>query len=252
MYNSLNWPSYNQETLGFLNNNSKAQKIVATDALSVGIHTLVQIVVQFGLPDSLEELLQKFGRIRINKGSAQAILYIPPKSESKARKALEMQQSSEPGGPQFGQEVTEVANGDDDTDGDGDGDADNDMVDEVVQGHDENKHEGLGNGYSKAISETKTKQKRKKTKRMDLGVAKLILNPCIPAHLDEEFDNKPELDSDCGCKTCRDQPVYPPRSKDNCICSGCRPEEKTKQTRAPRAKPINTKPEGSHVLTTAM
>jgi superfamily II DNA helicase RecQ len=51
MYNSLNWPSYNTDTLGFLNNNDDAQITIATDTLSVGINSPVQTVVIFGLPD---------------------------------------------------------------------------------------------------------------------------------------------------------------------------------------------------------
>ena len=40
LYNSLNWPSYNSETLGFLNNTSSSATggsvTIATDTLSVG------------------------------------------------------------------------------------------------------------------------------------------------------------------------------------------------------------------------
>ena len=39
MYNALNWPSYNTETLGFLNNSPDAQITIATDTLSVGINS---------------------------------------------------------------------------------------------------------------------------------------------------------------------------------------------------------------------
>jgi hypothetical protein len=36
LFNSLNWPTYNLETLGFLNNNEDSSITIATDTLSVG------------------------------------------------------------------------------------------------------------------------------------------------------------------------------------------------------------------------
>jgi hypothetical protein len=45
MYNTLNWPPYNTETLSFLNNNPNTQVTIATDTLSVGINGPAQTAV---------------------------------------------------------------------------------------------------------------------------------------------------------------------------------------------------------------
>ena len=44
LYNSLNWPTYNSETLGFLNNNKESSITVATDTLSVGWDSQEQVL----------------------------------------------------------------------------------------------------------------------------------------------------------------------------------------------------------------
>ncbi|KAF7973928.1 hypothetical protein HWV62_13990 [Athelia sp. TMB] len=239
MYNSLNWPSYNKETLGFLNNNPDTQKIVATEALSVGINSPMQNVVQFGLPRSLEELVQKFGRIRANEGNARAILYIPQKSHAKARKVLARKCT-----PQDGVLEAELEDSDDEETQESSGVGDGKLVATQLGSEKED------NRAADGAAEKKTE---KKTKPMDVGVAKLVLAECIPELLDKEFDNKPGMDPICKCKTCHALPTASTaRSIDDCICSGCQPEDKPKQKRAPRTKQTNTIPEGTGILTTAM
>ena len=89
MYNSFNWPSFNSETLGFLNNNPEAHIIIATDTLSVGINSLAETVVIFGLPSSLEDARQKIGRIRKPRSNARGIIYMPRGSVVTARNVVE-------------------------------------------------------------------------------------------------------------------------------------------------------------------
>ena len=77
MYNLLNWPSYNSKTLDFLNNNEHAQVTVATETLSVGINSPAQTVVQYGLPSTVEDGVQKTGRIRKACPNSHGIIYLP-------------------------------------------------------------------------------------------------------------------------------------------------------------------------------
>jgi Helicase conserved C-terminal domain len=190
MYNSLNWPSFNSETLGFLNNNNEAQLIVATDTLSVGINSPADTIINFGLPSSPEDLVQKYGRIRKPRGKARGITYLPRGSLLAARNVVEANCQE-----RMPQVVSPMA-----------------PTEETEENADQ-------------------KRKRKK-KPMDLGVANLILAPCIPLQLDREFDN-PTQDKPCFCSSCRDKPLLLPKEK--CDCSGCQPEVK------PRPKGKTTK-----------
>ncbi|KAJ3494471.1 hypothetical protein NLJ89_g10800 [Agrocybe chaxingu] len=67
LYNSLNWPSYNAETLEFLNNNAEASITIATDVLSVGWDSKnTRDAIILGEPDDVDEFVQKIGRIGRN------------------------------------------------------------------------------------------------------------------------------------------------------------------------------------------
>jgi hypothetical protein len=64
LYNSLNWPTYNSETLGFLNNNQESSIMIATDTLSVGWDSqFTRNAVLIGEPNDIDEFVQKIGRI---------------------------------------------------------------------------------------------------------------------------------------------------------------------------------------------
>jgi hypothetical protein len=64
LYNSLNWPTYNSETLGFLNNNQESSITIATDTLSVGWDSqFTRNAVLIGEPNDIDEFVQKIGRI---------------------------------------------------------------------------------------------------------------------------------------------------------------------------------------------
>lgn len=64
LFNSLNAPAQNQETLGFINNNEDATIIIATDVLSVGWDSpSVADCVVLGVPQDLDEVVQKWGRV---------------------------------------------------------------------------------------------------------------------------------------------------------------------------------------------
>jgi superfamily II DNA helicase RecQ len=67
LYNSLNWPSYNSETMGLLNNNTFSAGggsiTIATDTLSVGWDSrFTRNAIIFGEPDDIDEFVQKIGR----------------------------------------------------------------------------------------------------------------------------------------------------------------------------------------------
>lgn len=68
LFNSLNAQSFNEETLGFLNENKRASITIATDVLSVGWDSpFTKTVVVFGEPDDIDEFVQKIGRAGRNK-----------------------------------------------------------------------------------------------------------------------------------------------------------------------------------------
>jgi hypothetical protein len=89
MYNTLNWPSYNTETLGFLNNNSNVQVVIVTDTLSVGINGPAQTVVIFRRPQTPEEKVQKIGCIQKPEGQARGIVYLPHGSVKAAQAVVD-------------------------------------------------------------------------------------------------------------------------------------------------------------------
>ena len=67
LFNSLNWASYNSETLGFLNNNQESSITIATDTLSVGWDSkYTQNAVLLGETDDVDEFVQKIGCIGRN------------------------------------------------------------------------------------------------------------------------------------------------------------------------------------------
>src|ERR1700683_1751142 len=84
MYNTLNWPSYNTETLGFLNNNTNVQIIIATTTLSVGINSPVETVVIFRHFISPEDYVQMMGGIWQPLSQAWGIVYLPWGSDKAA------------------------------------------------------------------------------------------------------------------------------------------------------------------------
>ncbi|KAG6824879.1 hypothetical protein H0H92_005537 [Tricholoma furcatifolium] len=64
LYNSLNWPAYNSNTLAFLNNNTSASITIATDTLSVGWDSqYTRNAVLLGEPTDIDEFVQKIGRV---------------------------------------------------------------------------------------------------------------------------------------------------------------------------------------------
>ncbi|KAI1783743.1 P-loop containing nucleoside triphosphate hydrolase protein, partial [Ganoderma leucocontextum] len=81
MYNSLNWDSYNSETLRLMQTNPCPRVTIATDTLSVGIdiENIQDVVLyDFTLPANTDDILQKAGRIRDGrKGASRAIIYLP-------------------------------------------------------------------------------------------------------------------------------------------------------------------------------
>lgn len=91
MYNSLNWASYNSETLSFMHNDGRSRVTVATDALAVGIDvsgTDDVVLYDTVLPSDTDIILQKAGRIRDGRGrQSRVVVYLP-------KKAIELAQST--------------------------------------------------------------------------------------------------------------------------------------------------------------
>lgn len=79
LFNSLNWQSYNDETLGFLNINDMAAVTIATDILSVGWDSQsTEDAIILGEPADVDEFVQKIGRIGRNRqlvSQPRGILY---------------------------------------------------------------------------------------------------------------------------------------------------------------------------------
>ncbi|RXW14994.1 hypothetical protein EST38_g10860 [Candolleomyces aberdarensis] len=79
LFNSLNSQSYNEETLGFLNDNKQSSITVATDVLSVGWDSpFTKNVITVGELGDIDEFVQKIGRAGRNKTKVQqpcAFLY---------------------------------------------------------------------------------------------------------------------------------------------------------------------------------
>ena len=69
LFNSLNWPSFNTTTFGFLNNNQSSSITIATDVLSIGWDSKFtrDAIIILGEPKDVDELVQKIGRIGRNR-----------------------------------------------------------------------------------------------------------------------------------------------------------------------------------------
>ncbi|KAJ2929589.1 hypothetical protein H1R20_g7502, partial [Candolleomyces eurysporus] len=98
LFNLLNWPSFNIQTLEFLNNNPEATVTIATDTLSVGWdsqHTQDAIIL--GEPDDLDEFLQKIGRVGRNHHLVKhprTFLYYSRKAMDNAQHVLDHSEAS--------------------------------------------------------------------------------------------------------------------------------------------------------------
>ncbi|PPQ82134.1 hypothetical protein CVT24_012466 [Panaeolus cyanescens] len=92
LMSSLNWPSYNEATLGFLNNNSNATITISTDILSVGWDSPdTRDAIIFGEPPDVDEFMQKIGRVGRNRElvkDPRAIIYYSKTSKSNASKMV--------------------------------------------------------------------------------------------------------------------------------------------------------------------
>jgi hypothetical protein len=67
LFNSLNWHSYNEETLSFLKNDNFAAVTIATDVLSVSWDSQVmEAAIILGEPADVDEFDQKISRVGRN------------------------------------------------------------------------------------------------------------------------------------------------------------------------------------------
>lgn len=185
LYNSLNWPSYNAETLGFLNNNSNAAITIATDVLSIGWDSPnTEDAIILDEPDNVNEFVQKIGQVGRHAPAELkpcGILYYTWGSLTVAHTVLNHQNE-----------------------------------DAQLGGH--------GPDLSNPTVHTHTPTFLKKDKEdspMDASMACLLLAPCKPAALDHLYNN-PNDDIPCTCNVCAIRPwAQRPQS---CNCSGCQPD----------------------------
>jgi hypothetical protein len=107
MFNSLNWPDYNTDTLDFLEDNPAFSITVATDTLSVGWDGKhIRNAVLLGEPNDTDEFVQKIGRIRFGHNQdpsvdcpPRAILYYSHGAKVKALRLIETEDQRTGGRP---------------------------------------------------------------------------------------------------------------------------------------------------------
>jgi superfamily II DNA helicase RecQ len=93
MYNSLNWPSYNTETLNLMHNDPYVKNLLSTDCLCVGFNCKhIRTVVIMGEEKDINTYVQKAGRpgrdCKVVK-NPRAVMYITKKAESVAKEVVE-------------------------------------------------------------------------------------------------------------------------------------------------------------------
>ena len=95
LYNSLNWPSYNAETLALLHTNEQSLPfiVIATDTLSVGVDIPdINDVILWGDPKDSDEFLQKLGRAGrqlAHTSNPRCIVYISRSTMTTAQKMVD-------------------------------------------------------------------------------------------------------------------------------------------------------------------
>ncbi|KII90823.1 hypothetical protein PLICRDRAFT_547294 [Plicaturopsis crispa FD-325 SS-3] len=92
LYNSLNWPTFNAETLELLHSALDAQVTIATDTLSVGIDISDFSLVIVLDPLDTDEYVQKIGRVGRDRrlvSGARGIVYVGANAAENARKVVE-------------------------------------------------------------------------------------------------------------------------------------------------------------------
>ncbi|KAF8811179.1 P-loop containing nucleoside triphosphate hydrolase protein [Phlegmacium glaucopus] len=93
LYNSLNWPSFNEETRQLMLNNPACGILIGTDTLAVGVDIgNIEDVIVLDEPEDIDELVQKFGRVGRNRllvKKPRAILYTGSKTLETAQRLVE-------------------------------------------------------------------------------------------------------------------------------------------------------------------
>jgi hypothetical protein len=95
LYNSLNWPSYNAQTLALHHTNKQSLPfiVIATDTLSVGVDIPdINNVILWGEPKESDEFLQKLGHPRCqlaHTSNPHCIIYISRSTMATAQKMVD-------------------------------------------------------------------------------------------------------------------------------------------------------------------
>ena len=187
LFNSLNSPEYNRETLRMLAASENSKTTIATDKLSVGVDVSDFQTVIILDPKDLDDLWQKAGHVgrdRTKVHNPRVIVYIP----SQIMKEAQAFKASKVAGTDLREKnpSTEISTG--------------------KRGKDKNKDKGDEN--------------------KDYGLYKVIMASCHVAEINCHYDN-PSFDSLCSeaCGTCAKLPTSPPPTMSpSCNCSGCVPE----------------------------
>src|SRR5882762_7792067 len=95
MYNSLNWSSYNTETLDLMHNDPRLKILLLTDCLCVGFNCkYIRNVVIMGEEKDVNGYVQKMGRPGRNcevVKDPRGIMYVTKKAVSHAEEVVEGQ-----------------------------------------------------------------------------------------------------------------------------------------------------------------
>jgi superfamily II DNA/RNA helicase len=94
MYNSLNWPSYNTETLDLMHNDPDLKILLSTDCLCVGFNCKhIRNVIIMGEEKDVNGYVQKVGRpgrdCEVVK-DPRGIMYVTKKAVAVAKEVVEM------------------------------------------------------------------------------------------------------------------------------------------------------------------
>lgn len=189
MFNSLNSPDYNRETLELLEGNTNSKITIATDKLSVGVDISDFQTVVIIEPKDLDDLCQKAGRVGRDKTKIKdpkVVVFIPTQTMRDAKAFVETLKSNAT--------MIEATNN---TGGTRKRKRKGTQVDE----------EGVKDGCG--------------------GLYETIMAPCHVAEINRQYGN-PTTDTQCSeaCQSCSLESSVPlPTTPPMCNCSGCIPEK---------------------------
>jgi len=98
LYNSLNWPEFNNQTRKWMEEDPACLIAIGTDTMSVGVDiSTVEDILILAEPEDADDFVQKAGRPGRNRevvSDAHAILYLPQGSEGRAKRIIEAEETN--------------------------------------------------------------------------------------------------------------------------------------------------------------